>query len=166
MHQSISEPEKLLSEQKSLYCKLYTLEEEKTGAIISKNGSLIQELCTAQENLLCQVEAAEEERSALILLISDCTGEPEASCTISRIAEYAGGNGSRRLMATGSEFKNVILKLKEKQETNSRLLKDNLEFFSIFISGLKNSSSLKGGYDRDGKENVRVVNPVLFNTKA
>ena len=166
MHQSIAELEKLLAEQKSLYCELYRLEEEKTGAIISKNGSLIQELCVSQENLLGQVESAEAGRSALISLISDCLGEPEASCTISRIAEYAGESGSRRLMATGAEFKSVILRLKERQETNSRLLKDNLEFFSIFIAGLKNSSSLKGGYDRDGKENVRVVNPVLFNTKA
>ena len=69
-------------------------------------------------------------------------------------------------MNRGSELKGIMLKLRDRQENNGRLLQDNMEFFGILISDLKNSSSLKSGYGSDGKENVRVVNPVLFNTKA
>jgi hypothetical protein len=45
-------------------------------------------------------------------------------------------------------------------------LNDNMEFYDILLSGLKNSSTLKSGYGKDGKEKGRVFNPVLFNIKA
>ena len=70
------------------------------------------------------------------------------------------------LKQNGIELKNILLKVAKVQDLNSQLLTDNMEFYDIIISGLKNSSSIMAGYGSDGKEKSGVVNPVLFNIKA
>jgi len=86
--------------------------------------------------------------------------------SLSEIASRADSETSSKIIKSGTDLKKLLVKLRNRQDTNTKLLQDNMEFFSILMSDLKNSSSLKSGYGSDGRENNRVVNPVLFNTKA
>jgi flagellar biosynthesis/type III secretory pathway chaperone len=165
MHQIFSELESILSDETRLYHEIYKLEKEKTEAAIEKKGSMIQELSANQEMLLFKIESLESERTKVLAILSEKT-DLKAGSTLSEITSLFDAQSSARIMKCGTELKNVIIKLREKQEANKKLLQDNIEFFEILISDLKNSSSLKSGYGSDGKEKSRVVNPVLFNTKA
>lgn len=118
-----------------------------------------------QEKLLFKIEALEVEREKLLSVLSAETGIRQGATLVEFTSGVSIGD-SAGIMKSGSALKNVILKLKDKQEANKKLLRDNIEFFEILISDLKNSSSLRSGYGSDGKEKSRVVNPVLFNTKA
>jgi flagellar biosynthesis/type III secretory pathway chaperone len=165
MHHIFSKLESILADETILYHEIYNLEKEKTEAAVGKKGSLIQELSANQEKLLFKIETLETERVKVIDLISAKTDIKPGS-TLSEITSGIDSDSSARIMKSGIELKNVIIKLRDKQESNKKLLQDNIEFFEILISDLKNSSSLKSGYGSDGKEKSRVVNPVLFNTKA
>lgn len=165
MRHIFSRLESILADETSIYYEIYNLETDKTEAIIKKNGSLIQEITSSQEKLIFRVEALESDRERVMGMFSAETGLRRLA-TLSEIASGADSVTSGRIMNLGSELKSVMLRVRDKQENNRKLLQDNIEFFGILISDLKNSSSLKSGYGSDGKENVRVVNPVLFNTKA
>ena len=168
MPSAVKEIEKILSEQNSLYCQILQLEEKKGDAIVAKNGRLIQEISASQEKLLKNIESLEMMRLSLISrYFPELTVDNDANnVTLKDIASSLDSESSMRILKSGSDLKALLLKVKAKQETNSAMLKDNIEYFDILISGLKNSSSLKSGYDRDGKEDERVINPVLFNQKA
>ena len=165
MHQIFSKLESILADETILYNEIYTLEKEKTEAAVEKKGVLIQELSANQEKLLFKIETLETERVRVLDLLAVNTGM-KPGLTLSEITSGLDSESSSRIKRCGSELKNVIVKLRDKQDSNKKLLQDNIEFFEILISDLKNSSSLKSGYGSDGKEKSRVVNPVLFNTKA
>lgn len=168
MPSAVKEIERILNHQNSEYCEILKLEESKGDAIIAKNGKLIQEITGKQEKQLRNVESLEQERLAVIgrYFPGLASEKDRKSITLKDIADSLDSESAERILKPGSELKTLLLKVKAKQETNSAMLKDNIEYFDILISGLKNSSSLKSGYDRDGKEDERVINPVLFNQKA
>lgn len=165
MHQIFQKLENILEEEASLYREIYNLEKDKTEAAIEKNGTLLQGITSSQENLVFRIESLESERGMVLSVLSAESGVSREAA-LSEILTVIDKDSSARIMKYGAELKTIMLKLRDKQDTNKKLLQDNIEFFSILISDLKNSSSLKSGYGSDGKESVRVMNPVLFNTKA
>lgn len=164
----VSELEAILKKQMSIYSEILDYEERKGEAIISKNGKIIQEITAFQEKLIKSVEALETERMNLIKkhFTANRSAENTGVITLREIASSVDSRKGSAIIKQGEELKSLLLRVRAKQENNSSMLKDNMEYFDILISGLKNSSSVKSGYDRDGKEDERVMNPVLFNQKA
>lgn len=164
----VAELETILKKQKSIYSEILDYEEEKGEAIISKNGKVIQEISALQERLIKSVEALESERMNLVRrnFSKNISADNAGVITLREIASSIDSKKGSAIIKQGEELKSLLLRVRAKQENNSSMLKDNMEYFDILISGLKNSSSMKSGYDRDGKEDERVMNPVLFNQKA
>ena len=164
----IEELESVLKNQKNIYIEILDCEEKKSKAVISRNGKLIEEISAKQEKLIKSVENLEITRLEIIkkYFAGKKVSINPAAVTLKEIAETADRGKGELIVKLGSDLKALLLKVKAKQESNSAMLKDNMEYFDILISGLKNSSSMKSGYDRDGKEEERVVNPVLFNQRA
>lgn len=158
----------LLNIEKDIYCEIFNIEEEKSEAIIKKSGKVIEELSVSQERLLNKIESFEKERIKLMEEYKKHTNvlHHDNEITLQDIIDTVDAKSSSALKLAGIELKKVLLKVKNIQNVNSQLLKDNMEFYDILISGLKNSSTLRSGYGRDGKEKGRVFNPVLFNIKA
>jgi len=168
MHHAVLKLENIMKLEKEIYQEIFQIEEDKSEAIIKKTGRAIEELSVSQEKLLGKVESLEKERLKLM------EGYKKhgnlhlqgREITLLDIADSVDKASSVKLKEAGQELKKILLKVKNIQDMNSQLLKDNMEFYDILISGLKNSSTLRSGYGRDGKEKGRVFNPVLFNIKA
>jgi hypothetical protein len=158
----------LLNIEKDIYFEIFNIEEEKSEAIIKKSGKVIEELSVSQERLLNKIESLEKERIKLMEEYSKHRNvlHHGNEITLQDIIDTVDAKSSSALKLAGIELKKILLKVKNIQDVNSQLLKDNMEFYDILISGLKNSSTLRSGYGRDGKEKGRVFNPVLFNIKA
>jgi len=168
MQQVVHKLEDIMKLQGEIYREIYNIEENKSEAILKKAGKAIEELSTVQEKLIGKIESLEKERAKLMDGYRKYTGLHlnENEITLLDIIDSVDSKSGSALKQAGLELKKILLKVKSIQELNTRLLKDNMEFFDILISGLKNSSTLRSGYDRDGKEKGRVFNPVLFNIKA
>ena len=164
----VSELETILKKQMNIYSEILVCEEKKGEAIISKNGKVIQEISALQEKLIKSVEDLEAERMDLVRMhfTKSKSSNNAETITLKEIAASMDRKKGLSITRQGEELKSLLLKVRAKQENNFFMLKDNMEYFDILISGLKNSSSVRSGYDRDGKEDERVMNPVLFNQRA
>ncbi len=157
----------ILQAEITVYEDILLLEEEKGRAIISRDGKLIEELSLRQEALVTEIDQLEAERiSAAARFSSYITKYDDSTVTLRDIARTLKKEKAELLLKTGENLKGILMQIKEKQSINSRMIQDNIDFFNILISDLKNSSSIKSGYGRDGRENSRTVNPVLFNKRA
>jgi len=168
MHQAVLKLENIMKLEREIYQEIFHIEEDKSEAIMKKSGKVIEELSVAQEKLLRKIESLENERIKLMENYKKTHNQhlPHGEITLQDIIDSSDSKNSFSLKETGIELKKILLKVKNIQDLNSRLIKDNMEFYDILISGLKNSSTLRSGYGRDGKEQGRVFNPVLFNIKA
>lgn len=168
MHHSAQKLADIMNLEREIYRDILDIEEKKSEAISGKEGKLIEELSVKQEKFLTKIESLEAER---FKTMSDCrklvkikTTRPEI--TLQDVIDSVDDESGKILKETGVKLKKILVEVKKIQDLNSQMLKDNMEFYEILISGLKNSSTLKSGYGKDGKEKGRVFNPVLFNIKA
>ena len=167
MNFSVRELIDILEHEREIYEKIFHIEEEKSGFIIQRDGKSIQELSLSQEKFLKEIEGFENKRIAFMKRYKNLSmiKQNRGEITLQDIIEADSTQGEI-LKQAGIELKNILLKVTRVQDLNSQLLIDNMEFYDIIISGLKNSSAVRSGYGSDGKENVGAVNPVLFNIKA
>lgn len=159
--------ENILQAEITVYEDILLLEEEKARAIMSKDGKMIEELSIRQESLIKEIDLLENDR----IEASERCGRrvlsaETANPTLKEIAGTMDHASSQSLLKTGDSLKRLLYMISEKQGVNARMIQDNIDFFNLLISDLKNSSSIKAGYNRDGSENTRIVNPVLFNIRA
>ena len=160
--------EKILQDQKDIYCEIYFIEEKKSEAILNKNGMLLEQLSRDQEQKLHSVELLEKNREKQIekyILLNNISDLPQRP-TLQDIIHSMDEDSSHHLMRLGMELKRLLNKLKHLRETNNTLIQDNLDFYNILLSGLRNENSIDSGYGNDGKEDMKVSNPVLFNQTA
>jgi len=168
MHQAVVKLENIMNLEREIYQEIFHIEENKSESIMKKAGREIEELSARQEKLLGKVESLEKERIKLMEAYkkSGRVHLQHGEITLQDIIDSSDSISAVSIKESGSELKKVLLKVKKIQNLNSQMLKDNMEFYDILISDLKNSSTLRSGYGSDGKEKGRVFNPVLFNIKA
>lgn len=158
--------ENILKAEFTVYEDILLLEEEKGRAIMKKDGKLIEELSVRQEALVKEIDALEEERiKAAERFRKNCAWQDD-SITLKDIALTMDSKSAEGLLDAGARLKKILVHITEKQGVNARMIQDNMDFFNILISDLKNSSSIRSGYSSDGRESSRIVNPVLFNKRA
>ena len=155
--------EKLLRDEIDLYSRLYALEESKSGAIIDKDGRLLESISREQEELLSRVEGLEEARSRLGRELVGSGPSGGTPPTLSDVARHMGEEPAKGLVSIGMELKALLTKLGSLHKTNKRLIEDNLEFYDILLSGLKNTASFSAGYSAGGLEKPRVSGSMIIN---
>jgi hypothetical protein len=158
----------ILEHEREIYENIFHIEEKKSEAIINRDGRVIEEFSLSQEKFLKEIERLEAERTVLMKRYKSASKmkQGRGEITLQEIIDSIGSAQGEILKQAGIELKNILLNLTKVQGLNSQLLMDNMEFYDIIISGLKNSSFISSGYGSDGKEKVGTVNPVLFNIKA
>jgi len=158
----------IIDREKALYEDIYELELKKSDAVIKRDGSFIEKICTSQELIVSEVAKLESAREKELKKKSSSLGmlHQTESLTLKQIADNYKGKSGAKLIKSGTELKTLLIKLRTLQKHNEKIIKDNMEYFEIMLSGIKNSSSIKSGYGCDGKEESRVANPILFNQTA
>ncbi|MCP4135972.1 MAG: flagellar protein FlgN [bacterium] len=165
MMQPVIELKRILKAECELYENIYSLEEEKSEAILEREGRLLESLSRDQELLIAQIDILEHEREVQIENYRKINNLDDLGRDISLkdIAYSMNEDSSQQLLQYGMDLKAILLKLQSKQATNKKLIDDNMEFFNLLMSGIRENSSEKAGYGSDGKEKSRVANPVMFN---
>ena len=162
---SVLQIEKVLREELDLYGEVCDLEEKKGGAIIAKDGKLLESLSMEQESLLGGVSALEERRHWYIeeYRLENLPAGTNCDVTLRDIMHTLDGGPRERITRLGTELKNLLWKIQALAETNEKLARDNIEFYNILLAELKSRVSLKTGYNRKAVENSTIENPLIFN---
>ncbi len=168
MEKSVLEMENILSKENEIYTRICEIEEQKGESILKKDGHSIKGLVEAQEKFLSEIEKLEDERMKCIerYIQTNNLHDMCKNLTLKEVVSSMDEDSAHHLLTLGMDLKGKLLGLQSVQKLNMKLLEDNMEFYNILISGLKESSTLKSGYGRDGKEEDMITNPVLFNLRA
>ncbi len=160
--------EKILKLEHELYHRLYQLEEQKSEAIIERDGKLLESISMEQESILGRLGRIETEREGAIndYVRLNNLHDFSGALTLRDIVLSMDEDSSHHLMRLGMELKEIVQELSRLQKTNEQLIHDNLEFFNILLSGLREENSLSAGYSNDGKEDSRVASSMIFNQKV
>ncbi|MBN2400789.1 MAG: flagellar protein FlgN [Spirochaetes bacterium] len=162
MSKNLIQLEHVLSEELRIFSNILRLEREKSDAIIKKNGALMQKLSTEQEDYLYKIAPVESTRKK----ITDqyLKNNSESKLTLTDIAAIEGISEST-LEEIGTLLKKTLDRIKTLQETNAKMITDNLEFFKKMIKGVKKSVSMETGYSRKGMENSKTINSFVLDKK-
>jgi hypothetical protein len=154
--------ENVLSEELRIFSNILRLEREKSDAIIKKDGALLQKLSSEQENFLYKVAPVESNRKK----ITDqyLNNNTESKLTLTDIAEIEGISDSN-LEEIGTLLKKTLDRIKLLQETNAKMISDNLEYFKKMIKGVRQSVSMETGYNKKGVERGKAINSFLVDKK-
>lgn len=125
-----------LREQSEIYKKLLTLEDKKKNALVKNNIQEI-ELITAQEEMfIMQVNRLEKERLMWAEQIGNELGKAPEDLTLAELAEHFPILEEVRL-----DLDQVVLKLKEVHETNSKLLHQAMKIVDYTVGLLTHQES-------------------------
>ncbi|MCU0847139.1 MAG: flagellar protein FlgN [Spirochaetes bacterium] len=168
MIQPVIVMERILTEERDLFEKIYELEGKKSEAIIKRDGNAIEKLSLEQESLLAVVADLESKREEQIraYVRENAIEDLPKSVTLTDIVVSMDEDSSRHLMRLGIELKRLLEKLSDLKNTNERLIRDNMAFYNMLISGLRSSSYIETGYKSDGRHNGINANPLFFNKTA
>ncbi|MBN2039987.1 MAG: flagellar protein FlgN [Spirochaetes bacterium] len=161
MSENLTELTYIISEELGLFNHILNLEQEKSDAIINKNGMLLEKLSREQEKYLEKIDPIETVRKQIA---GHYSGSSDYDATLKDIAIQEGEDDSL-LVKKGTELKRTLEKIKSCQSTNLRMINDNLEFFSRMMNELKEQAMPETGYGRDGAEKGNKVNPLLLDKK-
>lgn len=162
MSNNLIQLENVLSEELRIFSNILRLEREKSDAIIKKDGALMQKLSQDQEDYLYKIAPVESTRKK----ITDqyLKNNPEAKLTLTDIASIEGISEST-LEEIGTLLKKTLDRIKSLQETNAKMINDNLEYFKKMIKEVKHSVSMETGYSKEGVENGKTVNSFIVDRK-
>ncbi len=168
MFKPVIELEQILGEELTRYEELYSLEEEKSERIIQRNGAAMEEISERQEDLLEEVTRLEEKRLSMIQEYSRINNLRDMGRDLSLrdVILSMDEDSSAHLSRLGMELRRLLVKLDRLRKNNERLIQDNLDFFEILVSGLRNETALSGGYGRDGREEEKVSSSLVINHTA
>lgn len=169
MFRAVVEMEKVLRQEKDHYEKLYRLEEEKRHAILQRNWAGLESLSKEQSDLFPLIDRLETKREELIDEYRTINGLDDLNREIrlKDIVLSMDEDSSHHLLQLGMELKDMMTRVGDIVKNNNVLINDNREFFNILLSGLKDGVSVRGGYDKSGREEAAArAGALLFNQTA
>jgi len=166
MDRQISDIKGILREEAGLLDKLYSIERNKTSAIIDHNGSLLELLSREQEELVSTVMSLEAARMKRVDEFKTARHIRHRGASLKDIAARMDGPEADQVRSLGRGLKDVMERLRRLQEANQTLIKDNMEYYTIMMTGLRRNGQLDSAYRHDGKEEENLKNSILFNQTA
>lgn len=166
MEKNVSAMTNILKEETDLFETMCSLEKSKTEAIIVHNAKLIESISLEQEALLGRISALENERSRKMEDYKKNRHIRSSSFSLKDMAEVLDLATATNMLTIGRSLKDVMIRLSRIQNTNRVLINDNMEYYNILLTGLRRDRSLETGYGRDGREDEKLKNSILFNQTA
>ncbi len=166
MEKHITEMIRILKEESGLFERLCSLEKDKSAAIVDHNGSLLEKISGDEEELLARISLLESMRLKQVNDYMKSRHIRKDHVTLSDVAASMDKPASEGMLMLGRSLKEVMMRLGRLQETNRVLINDNMEYYNILLTGLRRDGSLDSGYGRDGREEEKLRNSILFNQTA
>jgi hypothetical protein len=156
----------ILKEETELFEKMCSLEKSKTEAIIEHNAKLLESISLDQEEILGRISVLENDRTRKMEDYKKHRHIRKSTFTLKDMTEVLDGSTASSMLAIGRNLKDVMIRFSRIQDTNRVLIHDNLEYYNILLTGLRRDRSLETGYGRDGREDEKLKNSILFNQTA
>ena len=152
----------IIDRQTELYEEFLGLERKKTDCI---SGNLVTELegiVSDQDKVIGQIELIESSRLSCVRKITGKFYINKANPSLRDISQYADDDSGKEMILCAERLKKITNELQRILETNARMIKDNMNFYSLIVEGIKDSLDDKSAYSA-GRESRVKKNSVLIN---
>ncbi|MBN2079563.1 MAG: flagellar protein FlgN [Spirochaetes bacterium] len=145
---------------------LCELEENKTDVIMVHDGKNLERISRDQESILERMRSLETRRMARMQAIRGRRGISGDITTLADMIARLEGDAAACLKERRARVRNAAGKLGRIREKNHALIRDNMEYYEILLTGLRRESARERGYGCDGREEDGLRNSILFNQTA
>jgi len=152
----------IIDRQTELYEEFLGLERKKTDCI---SGNLVTELegiVSDQDKVIGQIELIESSRLSCVRKITGKFYINKANPSLRDISQYADDDSGKEMILYAERLKKITNELQRILETNARMIRDNMNFYSLIVEGIKDSLDDKSAYSA-GRESRVKKNSVLIN---
>lgn len=156
----------VLLDELKLYEEMYNLAVKKTDVIINGKISDLDNITHLENSLILKLGQIEARREKVVVNIQEQLGVKKDS-TISEILSHIDDADEikQELDNIAKKLLNVLNSIKEKNDLNGLLIRDNLEYIELNINLLTNATD-RGIYNNKTQKELTSQNISLFDTKA
>lgn len=152
----------IIDRQADLYEEFLLLERKKTDCISGNQAKELEVIVSDQDKVLGQIELVESSRLSCVRKITGKFYINKANPSLRDIAQYADDVSGKEMILCAERLKKITNELQRILETNARMIRDNMNFYSFIVEGIKDSLDDKSSYSA-GRESRAKKNSVLIN---
>ncbi|TYP50913.1 flagellar protein FlgN [Thermosediminibacter litoriperuensis] len=146
---------KNIKKQVEIYKELLGLSQKKTDILVMGDVKTLGEITDLEQELIVRLGRIEDERMKIVAGIA---GE---EITVSRLAEKLPEDIKLELERISGELKEVLSKLRDRNEINEKLIRRALEYINYSLEIMAGAGKQSTGYSADGKtaekETIRLI---------
>ncbi|WIV12053.1 flagellar protein FlgN [Proteiniborus sp. MB09-C3] len=156
----------VLLDELKVYEEMHELTVKKTEIITSGRINDLDNITQVENSLILKLGQLEERREKVINNIHKHLGIKEDSTVTDLLNHIDNSDGIKQeIESITKKFSKVLNSLKEKNDLNSLLIKDTLEYIEVNINLLTNTSD-RGIYNNKVQKEQTSQKISLFDTKA
>ena len=140
-----------LKQEKGVYDSVLKIAEDKTDVIIKGKVDELEKMLKLEQELVLQLAKLEDLRERLVAKIFSELGIAGRDMTISTLAQAMEGPYASKLKECQGLLLDTIGRLKAKNDLNSKLIKNSLEYINFSINLIASVDSGSNNYSGSGQ---------------
>ena len=140
----------ILNQENDIYDELSKISNNKTNLIVGGKVAELESIVNVEQALIIRISKLEDEREKIVDKLCSLLGKKPEEITISGLAAQLGQNESDTLQACQEKMVNSIKNLKNKNDLNSKLIKNSLEYIDFSINMMTSIDSVTNSYGSSG----------------
>lgn len=151
--QIIIELIKVLEEEANIYDDILKISKNKTGIIVEGKVAELESLVKIEQSLVLKMSRVETLRETLVEKIGAELNIKPQDITISEILKHLKGDEGSDLKACQMKMTRALNELKHSNETNSKLIKNSLDFINFSVNLMTSVDIGTNNYGTGGQSN-------------
>ncbi len=155
----------IMQNESKVYRELKSIEEKKNKVIMENDVKALDAITKKEQGFVKTIVHLEELRAEVIDGFCKFRGI-KTFYTIDDMFKVLGENEVRRLKKERDKLYNVTMELKEVNELNNLLIRQNLEYINYTIEVARGLTEEDAGYDKNMSDRTVKVDKSLFDVKV
>jgi len=156
----------ILIKEFALYGDLYDLSRKKSEIIVDGDVDALTRVLSVEQQLVIELGHLENQREKIIEDWALRLGVDPQRTTLSEIISFLNGDTKGRLEKVSNELSEIVSQLRQINDLNGTLIKNNLEYIDFSIKLIAGQDEAGTVYSKVGKAPVKQQNRNLFDRKA
>ena len=154
----------ILATQKKLYSEILFLSENKRDVIVKNDIAELDKIVRKEESILVNIGELERSRQETLVKIAEALNIKSEDLTSSKILESVSPDIKEKFNVVVNELTEILIKLSEVNETNSKLIKFNLEYINNVINKVVMGDGKNTIYTEKGSSNAKQQKNIIDQT--
>lgn len=150
-----------LNNELSIYKEFLSLAEKKTGVLVKGDVKTLSEITSIEQNLVLKLGRIEERRLNIVKKIAASSGKDINDINAEFFEEVLSSDELAQFKRAFGELKSVLSELKQKNNTNEKLIKRALDYIKFSLEVITEAGKDMSGYDARGNNSgqgaLRVI---------